>query len=271
MADGVPPGRNEVVACRTVNPRRPPSALTLGLILAIAVLAPVLVYVMVGGVSDDGGDEVAASGGAEQGAASLSGGAPDIDGGPVSSGTEVTTTTTRRTTTSRDATTTTERVATTTTEAAPEATTTTAAATPTTSEAPTSTAPPSEPPEAATAAEQVFTLVNEVRATAGCPALTVDENLDEAALLHSIDMSARDYMDHVTPEGQDPSDRARAAGYTGTGIGENIAQGYPDAAAVMDGWMNSEGHRANIVNCSYRVIGVGVASDGWYWTQMFGM
>ena len=249
-----------------MNPRRPPSALTLGLLLAIAVLAPVLVYALVGGVSDDGGDEVAASGGAEQGAASLSGGASDIDGGgPVSSGRAVTTTA-RPTTTAEETTSTTE--ATTTTEA--PASTTTAPPT-TAAETPTTTAPPTEEPEAATAAEQVFTLVNEARATAGCPALTVDGHLDQAALLHSTDMAAREYMDHVTPEGQDPSDRARAAGYTGAGIGENIAQGYPDAEAVMEGWMSSEGHRANIENCAYRTIGIGVASDGWYWTQMFGM
>jgi uncharacterized protein YkwD len=266
MGDSIPLGRNEAVAFPTVNPRRPPSALTLGLLLAIAVLAPVLVYVMVG-VDGDGGDEVAASGGAEQGAASLSGGAPDIDGGgPVSSGRSVTTTA-RPTTTAEATTSTTEAEATTTTEA--PATTTTAEEPP--EEAPTTTAPPTEAPEAATAAEQVFTLVNEARAAAGCPALSVDGHLDQAALLHSTDMAAREYMDHVTPEGQNPSDRARAAGYTGQGVGENIAMGYPDAAAVMDGWMNSEGHRANIENCAYRTIGIGVAADGWYWTQMFGM
>ena len=267
MRDSIPLGRNEAVAFPTVNPRRPPSALTLGLLLAIAVLAPVLVYVMVG-VDGDGGDEVAASGGAEQGAASLGGGAPGIDGGgPVSHGRAVTTTATPDTT-ARATTSTTEAEATTTTEA-PATTTTAPPEEP--EEAPTTTAPPTEAPEAATAAEQVFTLVNEVRATAGCPALTVDGHLDQAALLHSTDMAARDYMDHVTPEGQNPSDRARAAGYTGQGIGENIAMGYPDAAAVMDGWMNSDGHRANIENCAYRTIGIGVASDGWYWTQMFGM
>jgi uncharacterized protein YkwD len=84
-------------------------------------------------------------------------------------------------------------------------------------------------------------------------------------------MSARNYMDHVNPEGQDPAARAAAQGYTGAGIGENIAQGYPDPVAVMEGWMNSEGHRANIENCDYTVIGVGVNETGWYWTQLFGM
>lgn len=231
----------------------------------MAVLAPVLVYATVG-VPDDG-DQVAAGGGAEQGAASLSDGAPDVDGGPVSSGRPVTTT--ARPTTSADETTSTTEAPETTTTTAPE-TTTTAPPTSPSSEAPATTAP-APAPEAVTAAEAVFALVNEARATAGCPALAVDPHLDQAALLHSTDMSARDYMDHVTPEGQDPSDRARAVGYTGQGVGENIAQGYPDADAVMDGWMNSDGHRENIENCAYRTIGIGVAPDGWYWTQMFGM
>jgi uncharacterized protein YkwD len=114
-------------------------------------------------------------------------------------------------------------------------------------------------------------LVNIARSNAGCDPLTVDDRLAMAAQLHSDDMAARQYMDHVNPEGQDPSARAAAQGYTGAGIGENIAQGYPDPVAVMEGWMNSEGHRANIENCDYTVIGVGVNETGWYWTQLFGM
>ena len=92
-----------------------------------------------------------------------------------------------------------------------------------------------------------------------------------AAQTHTDDMAARGYMDHVTPEGQDPAARAQAAGYTGSGVGENIAQGYPDAASVVAGWMASDGHRKNIENCSYTVIGIAYNANGWYWTQVFGL
>lgn len=157
--------------------------------------------------------------------------------------------------------TTTTAKATTTTTAAKPTTTTRAPATTTT------TAPEVDP------AEAVLTLVNEARAAAAtpCPPLTVDPHLQLAAKAHTDDMAARGYMDHVTPEGQDPAARAQAAGYTGSGVGENIAQGYPDAASVMAGWMASEGHRKNIENCSYTVIGIAYNADGWYWTQVFGL
>ena len=61
----------------------------------------------------------------------------------------------------------------------------------------------------------------------------------------------------------------RAFGLTYRTAGENIAMGYPTPGAVVDGWMNSEGHRANILNPSFTVIGVGYVSEGNYWTQMF--
>ena len=144
-------------------------------------------------------------------------------------------------------------------------TTTTTRPAPTTTEAPTTTAPSAPEP-----AGQVVALVNDVRADVGCQPLTVDDRLTAAAQLHAEDMSARDYMDHVNPEGMDPQDRAAAQGFTDP-VGENIAMGYPDAQAVMDGWMNSPGHRANIENCDYRTIGVGVDSDGWYWAEDFGL
>jgi len=169
-------------------------------------------------------------------------------------------------------TTTSERRATTTTTAA--STTTTAAASSTTAP-PESTAPPTTsaptPSSPSSLADDVVDLVNIDRSNAGCGPLTVDDRLATAAQLHSDDMSARHYMDHINPEGLDPTARAAAQGYTGAGIGENIAQGYPDPVAVMEGWLNSPGHKANIENCSYTVIGVGVNETGWYWTQVFGM
>jgi uncharacterized protein YkwD len=84
-------------------------------------------------------------------------------------------------------------------------------------------------------------------------------------------MAMRQYLDHVTPEGQEPKDRADAQGYAGEGVGENIAQGYPDAQTAMDAWMESDGHRDNIENCAYTVTGIGVNANGWYWTQVFGL
>lgn len=110
------------------------------------------------------------------------------------------------------------------------------------------------------------------RARNGCPRmLRSDDRLVAAARGHSADMAARDYFDHVSPEGEGPGDRAAAQGYT-QWSGENIALGHPSAEAVVDGWMDSDGHRANILNCESRAIGVGAvdSSRGIYWTQMFG-
>jgi len=123
----------------------------------------------------------------------------------------------------------------------------------------------------ADAEAEVFDLVNQARAEAGCGALERDSRLDKAALLHAEDMAANDYFSHDSQDGRSPTDRAAEQGYEG-GVGENIAAGYPDAEAVMEGWMNSEGHRANILNCGYDVIGVGAADrDGTiYWVQDFG-
>jgi uncharacterized protein YkwD len=99
----------------------------------------------------------------------------------------------------------------------------------------------------------------------------MDENLRRASREHSADMAARNYMSHTNPEGIGPGERASAAGYH-RWSGENIAMGYPTAEAVVDAWMSSEGHRANILNCESRAIGVGAAEGarGMYWTQNFG-
>lgn len=165
----------------------------------------------------------------------------------------------------------------TTTTAAP--TTTTTAPTTTVSPPSSTTAPPppTEPPaESGPAADmpapaaEVVELLNAARADAQCGPLTVDPQLTAAAQLHAADMSARGYMDHVNPEGMDPSARAAAQGYDDP-VGENVAMGYPDAQAVMEGWMNSPGHRQNIENCDYSTVGVGVDDDGWYWAQVFGL
>ncbi|RIQ35865.1 CAP domain-containing protein [Jiangella rhizosphaerae] len=119
--------------------------------------------------------------------------------------------------------------------------------------------------------QEVVDLTNEIRADEGCGPLHADDRLHEAAVLHSEDMAERDYFDHVTPEGVGPGERAERAGYDSWG-GENIAWGYRSAEDVVEGWMDSPGHRENILNCDFQAIGVGAAdSDGGpYWTQMFG-
>ncbi|MEJ2856252.1 MULTISPECIES: CAP domain-containing protein [unclassified Saccharothrix] len=165
---------------------------------------------------------------------------------------------TKDTTTAAPTTTTTET--TTTTTPAPTTTTETTTQPPTTT---TTTPPP------VSAAQRVVELVNEARAAAGCPAVKVDERIVKAAQAHSTDMATRDYFSHDTPEGVDFAERMKAAGYPKPG-GENIAQGYRTPDAVMTGWMNSEGHRRNILNCGFTAIGVGLDTRGNYWTQDFG-
>ncbi|MEU8579020.1 sigma-70 family RNA polymerase sigma factor [Streptomyces asoensis] len=119
---------------------------------------------------------------------------------------------------------------------------------------------------------QVIALVNEERAKAGCGPLTEDPQLRRSAQGHSDDMAARDFFDHVNPDGADPGQRITAAGYRWSTYGENIAKGQQTAASVMTSWMNSEGHRANILNCSFKNIGIGIhdGSGGPWWTQNFG-
>ncbi|HEX2072496.1 MAG TPA: CAP domain-containing protein [Geodermatophilus sp.] len=149
--------------------------------------------------------------------------------------------------------------------------------------APSRSAPASDPapadapvaPPVATASPgvegEVLALVNEVRAAAGCEPLVADEGLAAVARAHSADMRDRDFFDHTNPDGLSPFDRAENAGIT-SARAENIARGQSDAAAVMADWMDSPGHRANIVDCELRTLGVGVArGDGsTWWTQLFG-
>lgn len=128
----------------------------------------------------------------------------------------------------------------------------------------TSAVPPSGP------AAEVVTIVNQERAKAGCPALTVNTKLTAAALQHSQDMAAHANMSHTGSDGSDPGERITRAGYTWTTYGENIAYGYSTPQQVMTGWMNSPGHRQNILNCAFKEIGVGLAGPNSYWTQNFG-
>jgi uncharacterized protein YkwD len=128
---------------------------------------------------------------------------------------------------------------------------------------------PAVVPAALGAEEQVLALVNAQRAAAGCGALAGDAALASVARAHSADMRDRGFFDHVNPDGLDPFDRAERAGLSARA--ENIASGQQDAATVMDAWMNSAGHRANILNCRLTRLGVGMADGpgGPWWTQLF--
>ncbi|WP_308130073.1 CAP domain-containing protein [Kitasatospora aureofaciens] len=120
-------------------------------------------------------------------------------------------------------------------------------------------------------AQQVVDLVNAERAKAGCAPVTAEPRLAGAAQSHSDDMADRNYFDHASPEGYHADHRIEATGYRWSTWGENIARGQKDPAAVMDAWMNSPGHRANILNCAFKQLGVGVrtGSGGPWWTQVF--
>ncbi|MCQ6245362.1 CAP domain-containing protein [Streptomyces malaysiensis] len=123
---------------------------------------------------------------------------------------------------------------------------------------------------AATDQQEVVDLVNSERGKAGCEPLTVNEKLTKAAQDHSEDMAAHGDMSHTGSDGSSPGDRIERAGYSWRAYGENVAYGYDSPKSVMAGWMNSSGHKANILNCDFKEIGVGLAQPGNYWTQDFG-
>jgi uncharacterized protein YkwD len=116
-----------------------------------------------------------------------------------------------------------------------------------------------------------FRLTNQARAEYGLAAFECDLELAEVARDHSEDMALRGYFSHTNPEGERPWDRMSRAGISFRSAGENIAYGYSSAGAVHNGWMNSSGHRANILSSNYTHIGVGLYDNGGtlYWTQVF--
>ncbi|MGX6606459.1 CAP domain-containing protein [Micromonosporaceae bacterium Da 78-11] len=135
------------------------------------------------------------------------------------------------------------------------------------------------PAEAATAkaSEQtlqadIITLTNVQRAAAGCAAVTADEQLTTAAREHSTWMAQTGTFSHVGSAGSSFVNRVEAAGFAHP-ASENIAWGYRTAAALVDAWMNSSEHRANMLNCSSTTVGVGAvysAGGAPYYTQEFG-
>jgi len=116
----------------------------------------------------------------------------------------------------------------------------------------------------------VFSLVNMERSVIGLYLLIWDNRLFDAARGHSEDMAEQNYFSHDSLDGRSFSQRISDAGYTCNMCGENIAGGYSTPQAVVNAWMNSQGHRDNILSSSFCDIGVGYASDGHYWTQDFG-
>jgi uncharacterized protein YkwD len=132
---------------------------------------------------------------------------------------------------------------------------------------------PDARPQADVAAEKrVLALVNQRRKAAGCASIRSNYRLVRAAYLHSKDMAAKDYFSHTGANGSTPWDRAEAAGYKRANA-ENLAAGQQTAETVVKAWMDSPAHRANLLDCDSRAMGVALArggSYGIYWTQMFG-
>ncbi|NBI29265.1 CAP domain-containing protein [Chengkuizengella marina] len=117
--------------------------------------------------------------------------------------------------------------------------------------------------------QEVVDLTNAERAKEGLPALKVDEKLSEVARIKSADMQSNRYFDHNSPTYGSPFDMMKSFGVSYRSAGENIAYGQKTPQEVVTAWMNSKGHRDNIMNSSYTHIGVGYVEQGNYWTQMF--
>ncbi|MDE7218005.1 MAG: SafA/ExsA family spore coat assembly protein [Oscillospiraceae bacterium] len=116
---------------------------------------------------------------------------------------------------------------------------------------------------------EVIRLVNQIRLENGLKALTANWELSRVARYKSEDMASQGYFSHTSPTYGTPFQMIQSFGLSYRSAGENIAYGQRTPAAVVDAWMNSSGHRANILNSSYTQIGVGYCANGQYWTQMF--
>lgn len=116
---------------------------------------------------------------------------------------------------------------------------------------------------------EVIRLCNEIRKQNGLSTLSENWELSRVARYKSRDMHDKGYFSHTSPTYGSPFEMMKNFGISYRTAGENIAKGYRTPQAVVDGWMNSAGHRANILNASFKQIGVGYDADGNYWTQMF--
>lgn len=117
--------------------------------------------------------------------------------------------------------------------------------------------------------KEVVRLVNEIRVKNGLKELTYNWELSRVARYKSQDMKDNRYFSHTSPVYGSPFQMMRSFGITYRSAGENIARGQTSPQAVVNAWMNSSGHRANILSTSFTQIGVGYVADGNYWTQMF--
>ncbi|QUG43922.1 hypothetical protein KD050_20350 [Psychrobacillus sp. INOP01] len=117
--------------------------------------------------------------------------------------------------------------------------------------------------------QQVVDLTNKERAKAGLKALQIDTKLTQSAQAKSQDMKNKNYFSHTSPTYGSPFDQMKSFGVTYKSAAENIAMGQRTPAEVVDAWMKSPGHKANIMNASYTHIGVGLSDSGYYWTQQF--
>ena len=116
---------------------------------------------------------------------------------------------------------------------------------------------------------EVVRLVNEQRRKNGLSELSEDWQLSRVARYKSQDMRDKNYFSHTSPTYGSPFQMMKSFGISYKSAGENIAKGQKTPKAVVDAWMNSQGHRANILNPNFTHIGVGYVKDGNYWTQMF--
>lgn len=116
---------------------------------------------------------------------------------------------------------------------------------------------------------EVIRLVNEIRVQNGLNRLTEDWELSRVARYKSQDMRDNNYFSHTSPVYGSPFEMMKNFGISYKSAAENIAKGQETPQAVVNAWMNSSGHRANILNPSFNKIGVGYVENGRYWTQMF--
>lgn len=117
--------------------------------------------------------------------------------------------------------------------------------------------------------QKVVELTNQERAKNGLKPLSLDTELSKVAREKSRDMQSKGYFSHTSPTYGSPFDMMKKFGISYRSAGENIAMGQRTPEEVVNAWMNSSGHRANILNSSYTHIGVGHVATGNYWTQMF--
>ena len=136
-------------------------------------------------------------------------------------------------------------------------------------QAPAKSQKPTAPANSSQAVQQVIDLTNVERKNNGLPALTADAKLNSVAQAKSSDMQQNNYFSHASPTYGSPFDMMRDQGVSYRSAGENIAKGQRTPQEVVQAWMNSEGHRRNILSSNYTHIGVGYDPNGHHWTQMF--